>query len=183
MITSMRGCVAHNDLWSRPISSRWFSHDFVVKLLNYVTSRVRSTAHTVVDGFFLYLAQMITSMREGIPCNKRWSWPIPQGHLAILPCPLYSMYCYRWILSLFGTNYHKLEKVCCKQWYWPISSRLFSCHIAYCMNYIHIWHKYNPWGDGMVRIISWSRVVKGQGHTGHSHFFAVGEGGGVFPSR
>ena len=27
----MRGCVMHNNLWARPISSRSFSHDFVIK--------------------------------------------------------------------------------------------------------------------------------------------------------
>ena len=37
-ITSMRGCVVHNDLWPWPISSRSFRHDFAIKLLKYGTS-------------------------------------------------------------------------------------------------------------------------------------------------
>ena len=31
-------------------------------------------------------------------------------------------------------------------WPWPISPRSFSCDVAYFMDYIHLWHKYNPWG-------------------------------------
>ena len=103
MITSMRGCVACNDLWPWSISSRSFSHDFAIKLLKYGTScAVRSTACTVLDEFFLYLAQMITNMRGYVVCNDLWPW--------------------------------------------PIFSRLFSCEVAYLMDYIHMWSKYNPGG-------------------------------------
>ena len=55
MINSMRGCVACDDLWPWPISSRSFGLD--------LENRVRSVASTVADGFFLYLAQMITIIR------------------------------------------------------------------------------------------------------------------------
>ena len=61
MITTMRGCVAHNDLWTWPISSRSFGLD--------LENRVRSVAFTVLDGFFLYLAQMITIIRGCVACN------------------------------------------------------------------------------------------------------------------
>ena len=60
MITTMRGCVAHNDLWPWPISSRSFGLD--------IENRVRSVASTVLDGFFLYLAQMITIIRGCVAC-------------------------------------------------------------------------------------------------------------------
>ena len=43
MITSMGGCVASNDLSPWPISSRSFSHDFIVKLLKYMVHLVLST--------------------------------------------------------------------------------------------------------------------------------------------
>ena len=77
MITSMRGCVLHNDLWPWPISSRSFSLDFAIKLLQYGAScRVRSTACTVLDGFFPYLAQMITGMRGCVVHNDLWPWPL-----------------------------------------------------------------------------------------------------------
>ena len=60
MINSMRGCVACDDLWPWPISSRSFGLD--------LENRVRSVASTVLDGFFLYLAQMITIIRGCVAC-------------------------------------------------------------------------------------------------------------------
>ena len=60
MINSMRGCVACDDLWPWPISSR----SFVLDLEN----RVRFVASTVLDGFFSYLAQMITINRGCVAC-------------------------------------------------------------------------------------------------------------------
>ena len=119
MIISMRGCVACNDIWPWPIFSRSFSHDFVIKLLKYGTfCRVCSTALTVLDEFFPYLAQMIASMRRCVACNDLWPW--------------------------------------------PLSSRLFSCDFAYFMEYIHMWHKYNSWGDDVSCTISRSKVKVAQ---------------------
>ena len=68
MITSMRGCVAYNDLWPWPISSRSFGLGF--------ENRVCSVASTVLDGFFPYLVQMITSMRRCVACDDLWPWLI-----------------------------------------------------------------------------------------------------------
>ena len=68
MITSMRGCVAYNDLWPWPISSRSFGLG--------LENRVCSVASTVHDGFFPYLVQMITSMRRCVACDDLWPWPI-----------------------------------------------------------------------------------------------------------
>ena len=68
MITCMRGCVAYNDLWPWPISSRSFGLG--------LENRVRSVASTVPDGFFLYLVLMITSMRRCVACDDLWPWPI-----------------------------------------------------------------------------------------------------------
>ena len=68
IITSMTGCVAYNDLWPWPISSRPFG----VGLDN----RVRSVASAVLDGFFPYFIQMITSMRRCVACDDLWPWPI-----------------------------------------------------------------------------------------------------------
>ena len=61
VITSVRGCVAYNDLWPWPISSRSFGLD--------LENRVRSAASTVLDIFFPYLVQMITSMRRWFACD------------------------------------------------------------------------------------------------------------------
>ena len=68
MITSMRGCVAYNDLWPWPVSSKTFGHG--------LENRVRSVASTVLDGFFPYLVQMITSMRRCVACDDLWPWYI-----------------------------------------------------------------------------------------------------------
>ena len=77
MITSMRRCVTHNDLWHWPIFSRSFSHDFAIKLLKYgISCHVRSTASTVLDGFSPYFAQMITSMSGYVKHKDLWSGPI-----------------------------------------------------------------------------------------------------------
>ena len=68
MITSMRGCLAYNDLWPWPISSRQLG----VGLEN----RVRFIASTVLDGLFPYLIQVITSMGRRVACDVLWPWPI-----------------------------------------------------------------------------------------------------------
>ena len=68
MITSMRGCVAYNDLWPWPIYSRSFGLG--------LENRVRSVASTVPGGLFPYLVQMITSMRRCVACGDLWPWPI-----------------------------------------------------------------------------------------------------------
>ena len=41
-----------------------------------LTFRVRPVASTVQDGFFLYLVQMINSMRGCVACVDPWPWPI-----------------------------------------------------------------------------------------------------------
>ena len=64
----MKGCVACNNLWPWPISSRSFGLGF--------ENRVRSVASTVLDGFFPYLVQMISSMRRCVACDNLWPWPI-----------------------------------------------------------------------------------------------------------
>ena len=51
----MRGCIVCNAIWS---------------------CHVHSTAHAVLDEFFPYLAQIITSMRGCVAHNDLWPWPI-----------------------------------------------------------------------------------------------------------
>ena len=75
MITSMRGCVAYNDLWPWPISSRSFGLGLGLE------NRVRSVASAVPNGFFPYLVQMITSMRRCVTCDDLWPWPISSRSL------------------------------------------------------------------------------------------------------
>ena len=68
MITTIRGCVAYNDLWPWPLSSRSFGLD--------LENRVLSVASTVLGGFFPCLVQLITSMRRCVACDDLWPWPI-----------------------------------------------------------------------------------------------------------
>ena len=63
-----RVCVACNDLWPWPIFSRSFGLD--------LENRFHSVSSTVLDGFFPYLVQMITSMRRCVACDDLWPWPI-----------------------------------------------------------------------------------------------------------
>ena len=123
MITTMRGCVAHNDLWPWPISSRSFGLD--------VENRVRSVASTVLYGFFLYLAQMITIIRRCVTCY---------GFFQKLKIWIFVIF-----FKIFGLDLEKKSTVldgffpylaqmitsmrgcvaCNDLWPWPISSRSF----------------------------------------------------------
>ena len=108
MINSMRGCVACDDPWPWPISSRSFGLD----LENFV----RSVASTVLDGFLLYLAQILSL--EGVSRVTFFSeyenlnfWQIFKKISALtLKKKIYSS---QWILSIFSTNDHWYERVCC----------------------------------------------------------------------
>ena len=99
MITSMRECVAYNDLWTWPISSRSFSLG--------LENRVRSVASTVLDVFFPYLIQMITIMRRCVA----WSLTLTYIFMVIRPwlwksCPLCNVLSFRSIISILTTNNH-----------------------------------------------------------------------------
>ena len=102
MINSMRGCVACDDPWPWPISTRSFSLD--------LRNRVRSVASTVLGWFFLYLAQMITIIRGCVVCYGFFSesenlnfW---QKFLNCSALTLKKIYSSQWILSIFSTNDH-----------------------------------------------------------------------------
>ena len=100
MITSVRGCVAYNDLWPWLISSRSFGLG--------LENRVRSVASTVLDGFFPYLVQMITSMRRCVACDDLWPWPISSRSFDLdyenrVRSNVFSS---RSIISIFATNNH-----------------------------------------------------------------------------
>ena len=102
MITSMRRCVACDDLWPWPISSRSFDLD--------LENRVRSVASTVLDGFLLYLAQMITIIRGCVACYvffKIWKFEFLANFWNFSALTLKKkFYSSWWILSIFITNDH-----------------------------------------------------------------------------
>ena len=122
MITSMRRCVAHDDLWPWPISSRSFGLD--------LENRVLSVASTVLDGFFPYLVQMITSMRRCVACDDLWPWPISSRSfgvdlenrvLSVASTVLDGFFPY---LVQMITSMRRCV-ACNDLWPWPISSRSF----------------------------------------------------------
>ena len=93
---------------------------------------------------------------EGVSCIIRWPltvtyiFQVIQPWLCnktakiwhILPCLLYSTYrCVRGCVTREDL------------WPGPISSRLFICD-AYLYYHIHMWHKYNPWGDDIYVYVS-----------------------------
>ena len=124
MITSMWGCVAYNDLWPWPISSRSFDLD--------LENRVCSVASTVLDGFLLYLAQMITIIRGCVACYvllKIWKFEFLANFWNFSALTLkkknstvlagFFPYLSQMITSMRGcVAYNDL-------WPWPISSRSF----------------------------------------------------------
>ena len=120
MINSMRGCVACDDPWPWPISSRSFGLD--------LENRVRSVASTVLDGLFLYLAQMITIIRVCVPCNvffRIWKFKfLPNFLIFVLEKKStvldgFFPYLEQMINSMRGSvAFNDL-------WTWPISSRSF----------------------------------------------------------
>ena len=117
MITSMSRCIACDDLWPWPISSRSFDPD--------LENRVRSVASTVLNGFRLYLAQMITST----------TFPIVviffRGYVSEMVVLSYSVIYYIYIPGTLGPCFHYWCSVygICK-WsdtLWPVGRvRLFA---------------------------------------------------------
>ena len=123
MITSMRRCIACEGLWPWPISSRSFDLD--------LENRVRAVASTVLDGFFLYLTQMITIIRGCVACYfffKIWKLEFLANFLNFSALTLkkkstvldgFFPYLSQMITSIRGcVAYNDL-------WPWPISSRSF----------------------------------------------------------
>ena len=75
----------------------------------------------------------------------------------IFPYPLLHVQFWMDSFHIWHNNHYR-ERVCRMQyilWAWPISSMLFSCDV-YWYYHIHMWHKYNPWGDDVSRTISGS---------------------------
>ena len=122
MITSMRRCVAYNDLWPWPISSRSFGLD--------LENCVLSVASTVLDGFFPYVVQMIPSMRRCVACDDLWPWPISSRSfgldlenrvLSVASTVLDGFFPY--LVQMISSMRRCVA--CDDLWPWPISSRSF----------------------------------------------------------
>ena len=116
-------CVACDDLWPWPISSRSFGLD--------LKNCVQSVVSTVLDGFFLYLAQIITIIRECVACYvfiriRKFEFVanFQKNFCLDLEKKIYSS---RWILSIFTQMITSMRGCVAYNdlWPWPISSRSF----------------------------------------------------------
>ena len=79
------------------------------KFLKFIGLNIWKKKSTVLDRFFPYLAQMITSMRRCVAYIDLWPWPISLKSFGLWPlksCLLCSIYSSWWILSILGTNDH-----------------------------------------------------------------------------
>ena len=121
LITSMRGCVMHNDLWPWPISSRSFSHEIAVKLIKCgISCGIHSTACAFWVVYFHIWHKWLLAW-EGLlrritliyifKVTQAWFCSKTAKILHNLSWPHYSMYSYGWILSIFGTNDHYHKRV------------------------------------------------------------------------
>ena len=111
------------DVWSCPMSSRSFSHNFAIKLLKYGTScYVHSAAHAILmNSFHIWHKWSLTW--EGVSRTLTFDldiyiFNVIQPWLEKLP------YLAQMITTLRGCV------VCNDLWPWPISSRSFSCYFA-----------------------------------------------------
>ena len=131
MINSIRRCVACDDIWPGPISSRSFDLD--------LENRVRSVASTVLYGFFVYLAQMITISRGCVTCYvlfRIWKIKFLANILSFSTLTLkkkstvlngFFPYLAQMITIMRGcVAYNDL-------WLWPISSRSFGLGLENCV--------------------------------------------------
>ena len=82
MITGMRVCVMH-DFWPWPISSRSFTHNFVIKTVKvwYILFLLCSTYSfdSAMESFHIWQKRSLACIWEG-RVQDFWPWPIFLGH-------------------------------------------------------------------------------------------------------
>ena len=123
MITSMRGCVACDDPWPWPISSRSFRLD--------LENRVRSVASTVLDGFFLYLAPMNTIIRGCVACY---------------------VFFRIWIFEFLASFLH-------------FSALTLKKNLQFSMDSFHIWYKWSLAWEGVSHVMTFVLDLYLQGYS------------------
>ena len=107
---------------------RIWKFEFLANFWNFsaLTSKMKST---VLDGFFPYLAQMITSMRGGVAYNDLWPWPISsrsfghglENHVRLVASTVLDGF-FAYLVQLITS----MRCVACDDlWPWPVSSRSF----------------------------------------------------------
>ena len=132
---------------------------------------------------------MNTSMRGYVACNDLSPWPISSrsfSHDFAIRLLKYVTFCHvrstapivlDEIFPYLAQMITSMRRcvTCNDLWAWPVSLRLFSCDIAYFMDYIHMMQKCNPWGDNVSCSISRSIGLRSRSHRLFT-FFAVGAG-------
>ena len=172
MITSKRRCVAYNDLWPWPISSRSFGLG--------LENRVRSVASTVLDGFFPYLIQMITSMRRCVACDDLWPWPISSRSfdldhenrvhsVASTVLDGFFLYLAQMVAIIIGCvacyvffricKFEFLANFFKKIWPWPWKKNL-----QFSMDSFHVEHKWSLVWEGVLHVMNFDLDLYLQGH-------------------
>ena len=121
MLTIIRGCVACY------VFCRIWKFEYLANFLNFL-------ALTVLDGFFPYLAQMITSMRGCVVYNDLWPWPISSRSFGLdlerRVCSVASTVLDGFFPNLIQMITSMRRCVACDDlWPWPISSRSFDLDI------------------------------------------------------
>ena len=125
----MRGCGASDDPWPWPISSRSFSLD--------LENCICSVASTVLDGLFLYLAQMITVIGGCVICyffflesGNFWKFSALTLKKKSTVLDGFFPYLAQMITSVRGcVAYNDL-------WPWSISSRSFGLGLENCVRLV-----------------------------------------------
>ena len=106
-------------------------------------------------------------MRVCVVHNDLWPWTIywrSFNHEFTIKLQKYVTYCCVFYIQLWMVFFPYLAQMItsvrrCVLWPWLISSRSFRQDFAikllkYDVSCIHIWHKYNPWGDNVLHTIS-----------------------------
>ena len=108
------------------------------KFLKFFGVDLEKKKSTVLDGFFPYLAQIITSMRGCVSYNDPWPWPISSRSfglglenrvrsVASTVLDAFFPYLVQMINSMRGCV------ACDDLWPWPISSRSFDLDLENCV--------------------------------------------------
>ena len=145
MITNMRGCAAHNNLWPWPVFSGSFRHEFAIKLLKYLSRVPCPLCNMYISGWILsILGTNDYSMWRCVTHSDIQPWPISSRSFrldfAVKPlkygtnCCVCSTACT--VLDLFFCCLAQMitsirgSVECNDLWPWLISSRSFSHDFA-----------------------------------------------------
>ena len=170
MITGMRGCVAYNEFWPWPISSRSFGLG--------LENCVRSVASTVLDGFFPYLVQMITSMRRCVACDDPWPWPISSRSFGLdienRVRPVASTFldeCFLYIAQMITIirecvafyNFFRIWKFEFLANFWNFSALTLEKKLQFLIYSFHIYYKWSLVWEGVLHIMTYDLDLYLQG--------------------